>query len=73
MLNKTIPEGDEQQCFTCGECFTNWDRILSEMNDRTKIEVDKAQQLNAQCQQQIPHMMLCNRQFCFWCGARREN
>jgi len=47
VLNKTIPEGDEQQCFTCGECFTNWDRILSEMNDRTKSEVDEAQQLKA--------------------------
>ena len=28
VLSRTIPPGEMQQCVTCGECFTNWDRIL---------------------------------------------
>ena len=47
VLNKTIPEGEEQQCLSCGECFTNWDRILTEMYEQTKTEVDQANQLKS--------------------------
>ena len=32
---------------SCGECFTNWDRILDELNEKTKAEVDQAQELKA--------------------------
>ena len=32
---------------SCGECFTNWDRILTELNEKTKGEVDQAQELKA--------------------------
>ena len=46
-MNKTIPDGEQQQCLSCGECFTNWDRILTELNEKTKGEVDQAQELKA--------------------------
>ena len=36
-----------KQCLSCGECFTNWDRILTELNEKTKGEVDQAQELKA--------------------------
>ena len=44
---QTIPDGEQQQCLSCGECFTNWDRILTELNEKTKGEVDQAQELKA--------------------------
>ena len=34
-------------CIPCGECFTNWDRILNEIKEKTDSEVAKAEQVKA--------------------------
>ena len=47
VLNKTIPDGEEQQCLSCGECFTNWDRILNELFNKTETEVAEANKLKS--------------------------
>jgi hypothetical protein len=45
VLNKTIPYGEVPSCLPCGECFTNWDRILFELRNQTKDQVSKAEQV----------------------------
>lgn len=32
-------------CLPCGECFTNWDRILSELSNQTSAQIAKAEQV----------------------------
>ena len=34
-------------CIPCGECFTNWDRILTEIKDQTEDEISKAEQVKS--------------------------
>ena len=41
-LNRTIPHGEMPQCKACGECFSNWDRILEELQEKTNETVGKA-------------------------------
>ena len=41
-LNRTIPHGEMPQCKACGECFSNWDRILEELQKKTNETVGKA-------------------------------
>jgi len=43
VLNKTIPYGADPDCIPCGECFSNWDRILTNLETTTKEEVVKAE------------------------------
>ena len=47
VLNKTIPYGEAPSCIPCGECFTNWDRILNEIKSKTDTEVAQAEQVKA--------------------------
>ena len=42
VLTKYIPQGQTPSCNPCGECFSNWDRILSELKVQTEEEVKKA-------------------------------
>ena len=40
--NRTIPHGAMPDCVECGECFSNWDRILEDLRTKTQNTVGKA-------------------------------
>ncbi|XP_017782768.1 PREDICTED: laminin subunit beta-1 isoform X2 [Nicrophorus vespilloides] len=37
--------GDAPNCAPCGECFDNWDRILTEHKNNTEIEIERAKNI----------------------------
>ncbi len=39
VLTRQIAHGDLPQCVECGECFTNWNRILMELKNITALKV----------------------------------
>ncbi len=39
VLDRKIPYGDTPVCVECGECFTNWERILVELGKKTAKQV----------------------------------
>eukprot|EP00096_Caligus_rogercresseyi_P003697 TRINITY_DN1712_c0_g1_i1.p1 TRINITY_DN1712_c0_g1~~TRINITY_DN1712_c0_g1_i1.p1 ORF type:complete len:716 (-),score=171.97 TRINITY_DN1712_c0_g1_i1:97-2244(-) len=41
--SRTISHDDSPRCRECGECFTNWNRILSDLSNKTKERVAKAE------------------------------
>ena len=41
----TIPYGENPNCVECGECFTNWNRILDELRMKTEKMVERAEQV----------------------------
>ncbi len=43
VLTRKIPHGDKPQCVACGECFSNWERILAELAGQTARQVEKAE------------------------------
>ena len=45
VLNRTIPNGQGPDCVACGECFSNWDRILEELREKTENTVGKARRV----------------------------
>ena len=44
-LNRTIPHGEMPECVACGECFSNWDRILEDLQTKTQETVGKARRV----------------------------
>ena len=42
VLTRTIPNGADPQCVECGECFDNWDRILTDLREKTDEMVNRA-------------------------------
>ena len=44
-LNRTIPHGDMPECVACGECFSNWDRILEDLETKTQDTVGRARRV----------------------------
>ena len=45
VLDRQIPYTDLPRCVDCGECFTNWDRILEELANATREKVGNAEQV----------------------------
>ena len=43
--NRTIPYGELPQCVECGECFSNWDRILEDLRTKTEKTVEDAKKV----------------------------
>ena len=43
--DRTIPNGEMPQCVECGECFSNWDRILEELQTKTQTTVGRARRV----------------------------
>ncbi|XP_040566371.1 laminin subunit beta-1 isoform X1 [Lepeophtheirus salmonis] len=41
--SRTISYSDSPRCRECGECFTNWNRILTDLSNKTKEKVAKAE------------------------------
>jgi len=39
---RLIPYGDRPNCVPCGECFNNWERILTDLKDNTTLRVEEA-------------------------------
>ncbi|XP_076804829.1 laminin subunit beta-1-like isoform X2 [Clavelina lepadiformis] len=37
--------GDVPNCESCGECFTNWDTIITELKDRTNAAIQRAKNM----------------------------
>lgn len=42
---RQIPNDDLPKCVPCGECFTNWERILTELRNETDQQIAKAEQV----------------------------
>jgi hypothetical protein len=40
VLERQIPYTDLPRCIECGECFTNWNRILQELKNATALKVN---------------------------------
>eukprot|EP00094_Tigriopus_californicus_P009037 TCALIF_08711-PA protein Name:"Similar to LanB1 Laminin subunit beta-1 (Drosophila melanogaster)" AED:0.08 eAED:0.08 QI:0/0.86/0.81/1/0.86/0.87/16/623/1807 len=45
VLDRKIPFTDLPRCVECGECFTNWDRILLGLQNQTRDQVQRAEQV----------------------------
>ncbi len=45
MLDRRIPHTDIPRCVECGECFTNWDRILVDLKEHTATQVEQAERV----------------------------
>ena len=43
--DRQIPHGEMPMCLPCGECFTNWERILAELRNQTDEQIAKAEQV----------------------------
>ncbi|CAB4063912.1 LAMB1 [Lepeophtheirus salmonis] len=41
--SRTISYSDSPRCRECGECFTNWNRILTDLSNKQKEKVAKAE------------------------------
>ena len=39
MLDRKIEHDELPACVECGECFTNWNRILTELKNATELKV----------------------------------
>jgi len=44
--DRQIPHGEMPMCLPCGECFTNWDRILADLRNQTDEQIARAEQVN---------------------------
>ncbi len=81
MLDRKIPYGDTPVCVECGECFTNWERILLELGKKTAKQVREKQDILlflfknhvclflefARCGE-ISKLFECSRQNVVYCG-----
>ncbi len=43
VLTRKIPYGESPQCVECGECFSNWERILLELRKQTDRQMNQAE------------------------------
>ena len=39
VLDRKIEHDEMPACIECGECFTNWNRILTELKNATEMKV----------------------------------
>ena len=45
--DRQIPHGEMPECLPCGECFTNWERILAELREQTDEQIARAEQVGS--------------------------
>jgi len=45
VLTRVIPYGHRPDCVSCGECFSNWNRILDELQVNTTLRVEEARKV----------------------------
>ena len=43
VLDRKIEHDEMPACIECGECFTNWNRILTELKNATELKVTSDQ------------------------------